>query len=83
MLTPGQLPVGSKLVNVNEQISLMPQLSGPHKGNSEGESINVNSPVITGEKHSGLATNFVQVNFLVILIHIILCINSLVSSSLS
>ncbi|KAL0272843.1 UNVERIFIED_CONTAM: hypothetical protein PYX00_005667 [Menopon gallinae] len=62
MLTPAQLPVGSKLVNVNEQISLMPQLSGPHKGASEGESITVNSPVITSDKHSGLTTNFVQIH---------------------
>lgn len=31
MIAPTQLPVGSKLVSINEQLSVMPPLSGPNK----------------------------------------------------
>lgn len=59
MLAPTTLPVTSKLVNINEQISVMPSLSGPNK-HSEDPVI-VNSGNVTPEKNqTGVLHNYVH-----------------------
>lgn len=57
MLAPTTLPVTSKLVNLNEPISVMPSLSGPNK--QSGDQVIVNTGNVSTEK-TGVLQNFVQ-----------------------
>lgn len=62
MLGSTTLPVTSKLVNINEQISVMPSLSGPNKHSVSGEQVIVNSTNLTNDKNpTALLQNYVQV----------------------